>query len=77
VLQDAVVRCRRPAGVVLRLQAVDRHDHVHARDRRPLSGNLADGARDQLDVDAALREQREQLVQLAVADERLAPDDRQ
>ena len=64
--------------VVLGLQAVDRHDDraafgIVAHSLR----DLAHGARDELHVDAALRQQREQRVQLPVADERLAADDRQ
>ena len=46
---------------------------VHAD---PLRRDRADGARHELHVQSALRQQRQQRVQLAIADERLAADDR-
>ena len=65
------------ADVVLWLQAVNRDDDVTDADQLgPLLRDLPHGARDELHVDAALRQQRQQRVQLAVADERLAADDR-
>ena len=50
---------------------------VQAWNVAPLQRDLAHGARDELHVNPAFRQQRQQRVQLAVADERLAADDRQ
>src|SRR5205823_12107660 len=76
VLEDAVVSRGRPPLVVLGLQAVDRDDDREAEEAVPVLRNLADGARHELGVDAALRKLRQDHVELAVADERLAADDR-
>src|SRR5262249_12162613 len=43
----------------------------------PVGGNLADGAGDQLHMNAALRQDRQQRVQFAVPHQRFAADDRQ
>ena len=76
MLEDALVGGRRPPRVVLGLQAVDRHDEREARQAAPLERNLAHRARHELHVDAALGQQRQQRVQLAVAHQRFAADDR-
>ena len=77
VLEDAIVGGRRPPGVVLGLQAVDRHDNLQPPQAAPADRDLADGARHELRVDAARGQDRQQRVELAVADERFAADDRQ
>ena len=77
VLQDALVGRRLPAGIVLRLQTVDRDDDRETAEAVPLLGNFADGARDQLHVNAAIRQDRQQRPELSVADQRLSTDDRQ
>ena len=59
VLEDAVVGGRRAARVVLGLEPVDRHDDRRARQRRERLRDLADGARDELRVNAARRKARE------------------
>ena len=75
VLENPIVGRRGAADVVLRLQAVDRYDDREARDAAPLGGNLANGTGDELHVDAALREQRQNRRQLAIPHERFAADD--
>ena len=77
VLEDAIVGGRRPPRVVFGLEAVDGDDDLQAWNVAPLERYLAHGARDDLHVNPAFRQQRQQRVQLAVADERLAADNRQ
>jgi len=76
VLEDAIVGGRRPAHVVLGLQPVDRDAHLQPRDRGPRDRNRTHGACHHLHVQAALRQLRQQHVELAIADERLAADER-
>ena len=61
---------------MLRLQAVDRDDDLQPRNPGPLRGNRPDRARHELGVDAAFRQTRQDLLQLAIAHQRLAADDR-
>ena len=61
---------------MLGLQAVDRDDDRQPFDVAPLGGNLAHGARHELHVNPARGKQRQDRVQLAIADERFAADDR-
>src|SRR5690606_33559709 len=75
VLEDTVVGRRRPAHVVLGGQPVDRHDHRQPRNGGPLGGNRTDGARHHLDVEAAGRQLRQQLVELPEPHQRLTADD--
>mgnify|MGYP003694771159 CR=1 FL=1 len=77
VFEDAVVGGRRPPGVVLGLQAVDRHDNLQPPQAAPADRNLAHGARHELRVDAAGGQDRQQRVELAIPDQRFAADDRQ
>src|SRR5438270_893317 len=65
------------ADVVLGLQSVDRDDDRELRQSAPGNRDLANRARHELHPDAALREHRQNRVELAVPDERLAADDRQ
>src|SRR5262245_60144675 len=76
VLEDAVVGGRRPAHVVLGLQPVDGNDNRGAREAGEKSRDFTHGARDELGVNASLRENGNQCFQLAIAYERLATDDR-
>src|SRR5262249_54764151 len=76
VREDAFVGCRSTADVVLGLKPVDRHDNREPRDCAPLPGDSSYRARDELYMDTPFRQQRQQRVQLAVPDERLAADDR-
>src|SRR2546425_241685 len=76
VLQDAVVRRRRAAEIVLGLQSVDRDHDGEASNRAPRLWNLAHRARDELRVDAAGREPGKNHLELAIANERLAAHDR-
>ena len=75
-LQDAVVRGGGAARVVLRLQAVDGDHQVQAVERGPLRRDGPYGAGDELDLDPHAVEFWQQLVQLAVAHQGLAADDR-
>src|SRR5260221_560545 len=70
-----VVKSAEIVVVVLRLQAVDRDDDRQTRDAAPLGGNLADRAGDELHVDAALREERQNRRQLTIPHERFSADD--
>src|SRR5262245_10102697 len=76
VFEDPIVGRGLPPLVVLRLQAVDRHDHLEPRETGPFLRNRADGARDDLRLNTALGEHRQDRTQLTIADERLAADDR-
>ena len=74
--QDAIVGGRLAPLVVLGLQSVDRDHDLQPPQPDPFLRNRAHGARDDLRVDAALGHPRQNLVQLAIADQRLAAHDR-
>ena len=76
VFLDPIVGGRRAPHVVLGLEPVDRDDNLQPGDFGELGGNRTHRARHELRVDAARREQRQQLLELAVPHERLAADDR-
>lgn len=75
VPQDAFICRGRAPYVVIGLQAVNRDDQMQSFDLRPLRRNLANGAGDQLDFDAHLIQSRQQDVQFAEPDKRLAAHD--
>src|SRR5262249_10539680 len=76
VPKNPAVRGGRSARIVFRLEAVDRHDDHQLGQPAPFARDLADRARHELDVNVPAGERRQDLVQLAVADQRLAADDR-
>src|SRR5688572_7804374 len=76
VLQDAIVGGGLAPLIVLRLQAVYRDVHLHARDRRPFDRNRPDRTGDDLRINAALGEPRQDVVELSKPDQRFAADDR-
>ena len=75
VFQNALVGGGLAARVVLRLQAVDGDDDVEVLEGVPLRGNFAEGAGDHLGVDTAAVDLRQQRVELAVTDQRIAADE--
>jgi hypothetical protein len=76
VLQDPVVGGRCPSDVVLGLKTIDRHHDLKAPQSDPLRWNRTDGAGDELRVDAAVGEHRQNLSKLAIPHERLTADNR-
>ncbi len=75
VLEDTIIGGRRAADVVLRLESVDGDDDGNMRRGSPGGGGRAEGAGYDLDVDAARKQKRDELLQFAVADEGIAADD--
>ena len=61
---------------MFRLQAVDGYGNLQSIDRAPRRRDGPHRARDDLRVDAARRELRQNRVELAIPHERLAADDR-
>jgi hypothetical protein len=76
VLLNAIVGRRRAPHVVFGLQAIDRHHDLQTPDLCELGRNRTHRAGHQLRVDAAVGEQRQDLLQFAIAHQRLAADDR-
>ncbi len=76
MLQDALVGRRRPPHIVFRLQPVDRNGQNEPRNRRPLSGDLPHGARDELRDHPTGRQVRENRVQLPITNEWFSADNR-
>ena len=76
VLDDAIVGGGRTPRVVFGLQSVDRHDDLELGQPRPFPWDRPDCARDELGVDLPFRQLRQNLVKLAIADERLSADNR-
>ena len=77
VPQDAFICRGRAPYVMIRLQAVNRDDHVQSLDLRPLRRDGANGAGDELDFDAHLIQLRQQDIQFAEPHQRLAANDRE
>jgi len=77
VSQDSSVGGRRTPDIVLGLQSVNRHDDLQIGQRRPRRRKRPEGARDDLDVNASIEQQRNHQLELAIADQRVTPDDRQ
>src|SRR5262249_47983399 len=77
VLEDPVVGGGCAPDAVLWLQAVNRDDDRESAQAVPRGRDLTDGTRHELGVDAAGREPRQQLVELAVAHDGLAAHDRE
>ncbi len=75
VLQYTLVGCRCATYIVFGLQAVDGDDDVEALECRPMSGNGAEGAGDDLDMNAAAVELGQDRFELAIADEGVAADE--
>jgi len=76
VLEDAIVGRRRPAHVVFGLQTIDRDADLQPGNLRPLDRNRTHGARHDLDEQSALGQLGQQHIQLAIAHQRLAADER-
>src|SRR5882724_10186610 len=74
VAQNALVGRRLAAGVVLRLQAVDRDNKLQVRQRGPGCGERAERAGHNLDVSPG-NELRQQDLKFTVSDEQVASDD--
>ena len=75
VFENAIVGRGCAADVMLRLQAVDRHDNREAAEFVPVFRDLPHRTGHELGVDAARGQSRQQHVQLAKSHQRLAPDD--
>jgi hypothetical protein len=73
---DPFVGGRRAAAVVLGLEAVDRDDPVQGFESGPRRRQRAHGACDELNFDAHALEPGQDLIELAIANERLASHDR-
>jgi hypothetical protein len=76
ILQDSLVGGGCAAAIVLRLQAIDRDHQVKIPDIGPLSRDRPYRARNELDFDAHLVNLWQCYGKLAVANERLTPDNR-
>jgi hypothetical protein len=74
VFQDSLVSGRGAAGVVLGLESIDGDGDAHPAEGGPLRWEGAEGAGDDLHVDAARGEPRHQDLQFAEAHERVAAD---
>src|SRR5262249_26290205 len=76
VFQDSIVGRRRAPRVVVGLKAVNRNDEGQTMEATPLLRDFTDGARDELGVNTALGELRQNHAELPIAHQRLPADDR-
>jgi len=76
ILQYTLVSRRCAANIVFGLQAVDGNYDVEALEVGPVSGNGAEGAGDDLDVNAAVVELGQDGFEFAIPDEGVAADER-
>jgi hypothetical protein len=77
VSQNTVIRCRCPPEIVFRLQPVDGHDYVQSLQAGPGRTHCSESAGYDLHVDSARQQGGNQQLQFAIADQRVASDDRQ
>jgi hypothetical protein len=75
VIKNAIVGCWGPPDIVFRLQPIDGYDYVQTRQTRPGWTHRSEGAGNELHVDSARQEQRNQQLQFAIPDQRVTPDD--
>ncbi len=75
VLQYTLVGRRCATNIVFGLEAIYGDDDIEALEVGPVSGNGTEGAGDDLDVNAAAVELRQDRFELSVADQRVAADE--
>jgi hypothetical protein len=71
------VGCGRPPEIVLGLQSVDRYHDIQMWQCRPASRKGTKGAGHNLHVDSTIEQKRDQDLQFAIPNQRIASDDRQ
>jgi len=76
IREDALVGGGSTAFVVLGLKAIDGYDYVELSEALPLGGDDAEGTGDDLGVDAAGLDLRQEEFELSIADQGVAADER-
>jgi hypothetical protein len=75
VFEDPLIGGGGAADVVIGLEAINGDDYGEVFEIRPIRGDGAEGAGDELDMDTALEEEGDHGFDFAVADERVAADE--
>ena len=75
VLENAVIGCRRPAFIMLRLQTINRYHDIELFVLAPGCRNHTKGTRHDLSVDAARLDLRDKLLEFTVSNEGIAANE--